>query len=209
MKYDVVIVAAGKGNRANLGYNKVFFKMANNKTVLENSCELFINDDDCQNIIVVTNKDDFDKVIKNKKISLVEGGKERKDSVKNGLSKVESEYVLIHDAARPYLHISALNDVKKAVEEKQAVILAHVAVDGVKIVDGGKIGETIDKHRVYLAETPQAFKTDILRKCYEKCDDYNYQDDSSLVEKNGYNVYIVEDNHNNIKLTYKEDFIHD
>ena len=66
MKYDAVVVASGNSERAKLGFNKVFFVMKNNKTVLENACEVFINDNDCEHIIVVTNEPD--KVFKNNKI---------------------------------------------------------------------------------------------------------------------------------------------
>ena len=76
MKYDAVVVASGNSERAKLGFNKVFFVMKNNKTVLENACEVFINDNDCEHIIVVTNEPD--KVFKNNKIITINGGKERK-----------------------------------------------------------------------------------------------------------------------------------
>lgn len=209
MKYDAIVVAAGKGNRANLGYNKTFFKMPNNKTVLENSCHLFLEDQDCENLIVVTNKDLFDAVIKNDKIIVVEGGKERKDSVYNGLQKVKNEYVLVHDAARPFLHKDALSAIKQKVEETGAAVLAHVAIDGVKVVENGKIVDDIEKSKIYLSETPQGFKSELLKKCYDNIDYKNYPDEAALVCSQGYDVYVVNDEHENRKLTYKEDFIHD
>ena len=101
MKYDAVVVASGNSERANLGFNKVFFVMKNNKTVLENACEVFVNDNDCEHVIVVTNESD--KVFKNNKVIITNGGNQRADSVKNGLSKVSSEYVFIHDGARPFI----------------------------------------------------------------------------------------------------------
>ena len=207
MKYDAIVVAAGKGNRANLGYNKTFFKMPNNKTVLENSCHLFLEDQDCENLIVVTNKDLFDAVIKNDKIIVVEGGKERKDSVYNGLQKVKSEYVLVHDAARPYLNKESLEELKKEIEKNGSAILAKKAIDTIKVVDGNKVVKTLDRNTIYLAETPQGFKTDLIKKCYEECDDINFTDEASLVESLGYDVYVVEDKYNNKKLTTETDFI--
>ena len=84
MLNDAVVVASGNSERANLGFNKVFFVMKNNKTVLENACEVFINDNDCEHIIVVTNESD--KVFKNNKVITINGGNQRADSVKNRLS---------------------------------------------------------------------------------------------------------------------------
>ena len=206
MKYDVVIVASGKGQRANLGYNKAFYKMKNGKTVLQNSASLFIDDKDCQNIIVVTNKEYFDQVFTCDKLTIVCGGQERRDSVFNGLEKVASEYVLIHDAARPFLVKESLEEIKNKVVETNAVILAKKSTDTIKIVSDGKIEKTIDRNTVYMAETPQAFKTSLIKECYDKCEHINFTDDALLCEQLGYEVYVVEDKYNNKKLTLEEDF---
>lgn len=207
MKYDVVIVASGKGQRANLGYNKAFYKMKDNKTVLEHSASLFVEDEDCVNIIIVTNEEYFSSVFNNEKIILTTGGKERNDSVRNGLKKVESEYVLIHDAARPYLNKESLNEVKKAVEEHKAAILAKKSIDTIKVVKDGVIVNTLDRNFVYMAETPQAFETKLLKECHEKCKDMIYTDDASILESLGYDVYVVESKFNNKKLTVEADFL--
>lgn len=207
MKYDVVIVASGKGQRANLGYNKAFYKMKDNKTVLEHSASLFVEDKDCVNIIIVTNEEYFSSVFNNEKIILTTGGKERNDSVRNGLKKVESEYVLIHDAARPYLNKESLDEVKKAVEEHKAAILAKKSIDTIKVVKDGVIVNTLDRNFVYMAETPQAFETKLLKECHEKCKDMIYTDDASILESLGYDVYVVESKFNNKKLTVEADFL--
>ena len=78
MKYDAVVVANGNSERAKLGFNKAFFVMKNSKTVLENACEVFINDEDCQHIIVVTNEKE--NVFKNNKLIIIDGGERRADS---------------------------------------------------------------------------------------------------------------------------------
>lgn len=206
MKYDVVIVASGKGERAKLGYNKAFFVMQDNKTVLEHSASLFIEDDDCENIIVVTSQDCIESVFKNEKAITVVGGQQRKDSVFNGLQKVKSEYVLIHDGARPYLNKESLQELKNKVVEKDAVILAKKAIDTIKVVEEGKIINTLDRNVIYMAETPQAFKTSLIMDCYKRCENINFTDDASLVESLGYDVYVVEDKFNNKKLTTEDDF---
>ena len=207
MNYDVVIVASGKGERAKLGYNKAFYKMKDNRTVLEMSASLFVQDEECKKIIIVTNKDYFSNVFKNEKVVLVEGGKERKDSVANGLNKANSEYVLIHDAARPFLKKESLNELKKTIKEKNAAILASKAIDTIKVVNNFEIEKTIDRNTIYMAETPQGFKTELIKECYAKCENILFTDDASLVESLGYKVYVVEDKYNNKKLTSEEDFI--
>ena len=113
MKYDAIVVASGVGKRANLGFNKVLFVMKNNKTVLENACSLFFEDEDCEKVIVVTN-DEID--FANDKMLIVDGGKERYDSVSNGLKEVTNEYVLIHDGARPFLCKEDLEKLKNETE---------------------------------------------------------------------------------------------
>ena len=206
MKYDVVIVASGKGNRANLGYNKVFFKMKDQKTVLDHSIDLFCEDKECNKVIVVLNKEDIDLINQNSKVFTILGGKQRKDSVKEGLKLVESEYVFVHDAARPFIQLEAINKLKASLQNNSAVILAKKATDTIKKVKDDKIINTIDRNTIFLAETPQAFNSKLLKECYERADDVNFTDDASLVESLGYDVYIVESTSNNKKLTNPEDF---
>ena len=207
MFYDVVIVASGKGQRANLGYNKAFYKMKDGRTVLECSASLFIEDEDCKNIIVVTNEEYIEQVLKNDKVICTIGGKERRNSVENGLKLVQSEYVLIHDAARPFLNKLSLEELKKELEISGACILAKKATDTIKVVENNKIIKTLDRNSIYMAETPQAFKSDLLKKCYKESENIIFTDDASLVESLGYEVSIVEDKFNNKKLTNEMDFI--
>ena len=90
MKYDALIVASGKGTRSNLGYNKVFYVMKDGKNVLMHSLSLFLADPDCVSIIVVTNEENFARIDDDPRIIKIKGGKERKDSVRNGLNEVKS-----------------------------------------------------------------------------------------------------------------------
>ena len=204
MKYDAIIVAGGVGKRADLGFNKVLFKMKNGKTVLENACSCFIEDNDCLKVIVVTNEDI--KIASNK-VNIVKGGKERYESVLNGLALVTSPYVLIHDGARPFLDIEDLNNLKEAVSKDNYAILAKKAVDTIKYVNDDYIDKTIDREHIYYALTPQAFKSVDLKKAYENIDLRGITDDASIMEKYGCKVKIVESKRPNIKLTNKEDFL--
>ena len=207
MNYDVIIVASGKGIRANLGYNKAFFQMKDGRTVLEHAVSLFQEDSECQKIIIVTGEDCIPAVKKDEKTLAVSGGEERMDSVRNGLEQVTGEYVLIHDAARPFLQKEALELLKEKTYETGAAILGKKATDTVKIIDGDRIVETIDRRKVFLAETPQGFRTELIKDCYRKCEGIGFTDEASLLESLGYTVSIVEDRFDNRKLTVEEDFI--
>lgn len=206
MNYDVVIVASGKGERAKLGYNKDFYIMKDGRSVLDHSVGLFCDDVDCKNVIVVTNPENFDKVRSDAKVKITEGGKERKDSVYNGLKLSESDYVFIHDGARPFLRKEIVEALKEKVVSDKAVCLGKMAVDTVKIVREGKIEKTIDRNSVFLAETPQVFERKLILDCYARCEDVVFTDDASLVESLGYPVSILIDTYDNRKLTKEEDF---
>ena len=204
MKYDAVVVASGNSERANLGFNKVFFVMKNNKTVLENACEVFINDNDCEHIIVVTNESD--KVFKNNKVIITSGGKQRADSVKNGLSKATSEYVFIHDGARPFIKKQDIDKLKEALLNNNGAILVAKNVNTVKQVKDGIIEKTLDREYIYNALTPQAFKTSMIKDAYNNADLKGATDDSYVFEKAGNRVAAIEGDSSNIKLTKREDF---
>ena len=207
MNYDVIIVASGKGERAKLGYNKAFFRMKDGKTVLEHTLSLFLEDEDCRNVIVVTSEGYMKDVPEHSKLICVLGGKERKDSVANGLRFAGSEYVMIHDAVRPYLKKQTLERLKEETEKYGAVCLGHMAFDTVKLIEGETIVKTIDRNEVFLAETPQAFRTAEIQEAYAKREGSFFTDDSSLMESLGYEVHILIDEYDNPKLTKEEDFI--
>ena len=201
MKYDVVIVASGKGERAKLGYNKVLYKLKNGRTVLEEASHLFIEDNDCVNIILVTNE----KVVTHQKIKYIDGGKKRYESVMKGLSLVTSDYVLIHDGARPFLTKKELEDLKKALKNNDAALLAIKSTDTIKYSEDGFVSKTINRNYVYRALTPQGFKTSLIKEAYKNVDE-NVTDDAEVVEKSGHKVKIVEGLSSNVKLTNPEDF---
>lgn len=205
--YAAVVVASGKGARLNLGFNKVFYRLKDGKTILDHALSSFLLDEDCRKIVVVTNRDDFDLVLKDPKIKLVEGGKMRADSVYNGLKEVDEAYVFVHDGARPYLDTASLNALKEKVFVHDAAILAVKAKDTIKYVKDGFIERTLDRNYIYLAQTPQAFKTSLLKACYQKAKEMNmeFTDEAMVVEQLGYKIAIAEGSYDNNKITFKED----
>lgn len=210
MKYSVIVLCAGSGTRMDLGYNKVLYKIAG-KTVYQQTLELFLDDQRCQEIIVVTKPEEreiFTALVENDKLKFVDGGKERQDSVLEGLKLVRCDHVLIHDGARPYVPHSCLDNLLETVEKMDACLLMVPVKDTIKKVVDGKVVETFDRRTLYQAQTPQAFKTELIKECYLLAQDAGYQatDDASLVEAfSQKDVHVVMGSYENIKLTTIED----
>ena len=207
MKYSVIIVASGKGNRMNLGYNKVYYKI-DEEMIIEKSINTFIKDKECTQIIVVTNKEEFHYLNKYNNITLIQGGNRRMDSVLNGLNIVNNEYVLVHDGARPYITLDIINDLKKELLVSDACIVAVDSIDTIKQVkDNGLV--TLDRSTIKNAQTPQGFKTSIIKDAYNNISsDIEYTDDASIVEKVlGIRVSYVNGSYSNIKITTLKDII--
>lgn len=204
MKYQAIVLGGGKGNRADLGYNKILYRMKDGRTVLEKSCELFINDDECERVVVVLNEE---LPFKDDKLVQTKGGKNRYDSVLNGLKLIDGEYVLIHDGARPFVTEDDLAKLKEVLKREDGAILVNKTVDTIKEVRDGYIVSTPEREYLYNALTPQGFKTEILKEAYQSVDFEGVTDDASVLEKYGKKVRIVEGSKGNRKLTNPEDFM--
>ena len=202
-KYDARVLAGGKGLRSGLGYNKVFYLLDNGKSVLENACLPFFEDEDVKNVVVVCNED---VPFTHPKMIICKGGEERKDSVYNGLKECTSEFVFIHDGARPYLNKNDLTKLKEAMSKENGAILASKAYETIKEVKDGYICKTLDRDFIYMAKTPQAFKRVLIKELYERDLSLSFTDDASVLEYYGYPVKVIEVSNHNLKLTNPEDF---
>jgi 2-C-methyl-D-erythritol 4-phosphate cytidylyltransferase len=211
MKYSTVIVAAGKGQRMKLGYNKVYARLDDGRTILEHAMDIFLNDEDCVQITVVTAAQDYYHNVKGRwpgKITLARGGETRQQSVSNGLNTVIGEAVMIHDGARPFLDRESLERLKKVLETEDAALLCVPCKDTIKVVTDGYITETPDRNTLMNAQTPQAFRTELLVECMRKAaeDGFTGTADTSLVERySSARVKAVEGSYANIKITVPED----
>ena len=210
MKYSAVIVAAGEGTRMGLGYNKVYYHLGE-VTILEKTMKVFLTDPECVQIVVVTDPDLYYKNINlspDQQITVVRGGSTRQESVGNGLNAVTQEYVLIHDGARPYLSRDVLSAVKKGLETDDAVCVMVPCKDTIKRVIDGVIEETYERSSLMAAQTPQAFRTDLIVSCMNRArqEGFTATDDSALAEKYGdVKVKAVMGSYENIKITTPED----
>lgn len=210
MNYSAIVLCAGKGSRSGLNYNKMLYRF-NNQTVYEMTMDIFLDDPRCKQIIVVTKEseiNDLKKLISSSKIDYIFGGKERQDSVYNGLQIVKEDYVLIHDGARPYLKMKNINDILDCLNENDACLLVVPVKDTIKMCQGDVVVETLPRPLLFQAQTPQAFKTELIKKCYQQGKDENYiaTDDTSLVEHfTDVKVKTVLGDYNNKKITTPED----
>lgn len=210
MKYSVIIVAAGKGTRTNLEYNKVFYEIQG-ESIIHKTVSLFANDEDCDEIIIVVSKteiEQFEKLLHSDKIVYVFGGETRQESVFHGLQGVHNPYVMIHDGARPFLKRNQIEVLKQTLQEEDACFLAVPAVDTIKIVENGYVKVTPNRSSCYLAQTPQCFKTELILACHTKAATLKFlgSDDVQLVEQfSTKRIKVVLGDYGNKKITTKED----
>lgn len=210
MNYTAVIVAAGSGSRMNLGYNKVYYPI-DGIPILQHAMSLFVEDEDCIQIVVVTDNEDYHKYIKENatgKIVIAQGGETRQESVANGVHAAICEKIMIHDGARPFLDKETLQRVKEALEIEDAVCVMVPCKDTIKRCQDGYIVETLVRQELMAAQTPQAFTTALYRECMEKAEEEGYQatDDCALVERySNIRIKIVEGSYKNKKITTIED----
>lgn len=214
-RFSVIILAAGRGTRMNLGYNKVFFQIEKNTTILEKSVKAFYSIKEISQIIVVVSEDDLYKAKEILKgyynIQYVIGGAQRHESVFNGLNKVVHGYVLVHDAARCFIEQEQIEKIIEATINYRAATLALPIRDTIHLVDDDNmVVQTLDRDYAFLAQTPQGFETILLMEAYVKfnksIDKLNITDDVMLV--NSYTdkqVKVVESTSSNYKVTFKED----
>ncbi|MBD8070977.1 2-C-methyl-D-erythritol 4-phosphate cytidylyltransferase [Bacillus sp. PS06] len=217
MPYEIIILAAGQGKRMNAGKNKQFVTIKSIPLIIH-TLRVFEEDDQCAGIILVINpieSEQINELLKKYEIKKVKrivfGGKERQDSVYNGLKAIgNTEIVLVHDGARPFVRIPTIHQLIEQAKSSSGAILAVPVKDTIKQVDDQlAVKNTIDRTNVWSIQTPQAFQVDILIDAHQKAREEGFlgTDDASLVERLGKNVYIVESDYKNIKLTTPEDLL--
>ncbi len=216
-KIGVVIPAAGKGTRMGSSQSKQFL-LLNDKPIIIHTLERFQSSKEIDCIVLAVDTTDIftieDLVIKHnltKVCEVVAGGLERQDSVWNGLKCLKSRapnFVLIHDAVRPFVTHRMINLILEAVVESSAAITAVRIKDTVKnSIDGIFISETLNRENLWLAQTPQAFDYELISRAFVKAHQEHFYgtDDASLVERIGVRVSLVEGSYRNIKITTPED----
>ena len=217
---SAVIVAAGDGIRMHSPINKQFIEIKG-KPVLLRTLENFCGMPEIDEIVVVLNKSDlnvFEEKIKSRlskdcEVKVTYGGEMRYISVMNGLMAVnkDTDYILVHDGARPFVKKSEIKNVILKAKETGAALLGYHVIDTIKKIKDGVIVKTPNREFLYAVKTPKVFKADILRKAYSdeniKKLGFTPTDDSVVVESAGYEVSLVEGEQENIKITTPYDLI--
>lgn len=141
-------------------------------------------------------------------VKIADGGKERADSVQNGLALAAGRYVMIHDGVRPFVTREMLQRLWSARQSK-AVIPAILPTDSIRLVQHDGTNQAVDRSTIRLVQTPQLFDREVLVRSYQAFNeqpDPNCTDDASIVEKyGGVNTTLVEGEEQNIKLTTPKD----
>ncbi|MGX2951077.1 2-C-methyl-D-erythritol 4-phosphate cytidylyltransferase [Ursidibacter sp. B-7004-1] len=210
-KIIAIIPASGVGSRMQSHLPKQYLKIQD-KTILEHTLSLFIDDHRVTRIIVaVSEKDSYYpklSILKHPKIQCVFGGETRAHSVLNGLSELtEQDWALVHDAARPCLKRSDLDKLLQ-ITDPNGAILATPAIDTIKrTTDGCHITHTEDRTTLWHALTPQFFPAIPLRNAIQEglAKHLAITDEASAMEFAGYYPQLVEGRGDNIKVTRPED----
>lgn len=213
-----LIVAGGSGKRMGKGINKLFLKLKD-KPILAHTLEIFERCELIDKIILVAAEDEIDYckneiilkygIIKVKEI--VAGGRERQESVLNGLKQINDDaIVLIHDGARPFLDEKII---EKGIEYARMYGASACGVepkDTIKIKDSeGFSKATPNRSELFSVQTPQCFKADIIKKSHKKVLEGKIlvTDDTMAAEYAGYKVFLYEGSYENIKITTPDDLL--
>jgi 2-C-methyl-D-erythritol 4-phosphate cytidylyltransferase len=213
-----IIVAAGRGRRLKSNQPKPFVKICA-KPILFYILSVFSAQHLIKEIILVCNRRSLSKarslvkVFKfNKVKKIVLGGALRRDSVANGLKPITGDkntFVLIHDAARPFINNSYINELIRHAFKYNAVISAvpvKFTTKSARIISNKLfVDKTLERKKLWEIQTPQIFRSDLIKKAYSHFGHIEATDDSSLVELLGAKVKIVSGSYSNIKITTPED----
>ncbi|MDI6759086.1 MAG: 2-C-methyl-D-erythritol 4-phosphate cytidylyltransferase [Candidatus Omnitrophota bacterium] len=217
-----IVVAAGKGRRFRSKFPKLLSKI-NSVPVITCSLKALDTHPLIKDIIVVVSPENEKlicneiKITRFKKIKkIVGGGRTRQDSVRNGLAVIgnRTDMVLIHDAARPFINKDMISLVIKEAKKSGASCLGVPVKATIKSVKMSKhqgvkenmVEETLDRSKLWEAQTPQVFRKELILKAYSKAG-IKVTDDASLVERLGVGVRMVMGSYFNIKITTPEDLI--
>lgn len=219
-KFAAVLPAGGLGKRMGGNIPKQLMKLGN-KPVYQYCLETFLKMDEIAEVVMAVPAD-WKKHFEDElfgadfagkgKLKIVVGGAERWQSVQNGVNALTShaEYVLVHDVARPFISEEIIREVCGTLVSKGSCLVAKPAIDTIKIAADGKVESTIDRNKVWLAQTPQAARIDLLKSLYARIEaeplNFTPTDEASILEFFGESVYIVKGESRNDKLTTPEDF---
>ncbi len=217
-KAAAVIVAAGSSRRM-LGRDKLWTPLSGRIT-LARTLDVFQASPLVETIVIVTSNERVmdttalcEKEQWHKVIAIVPGGLRRQDSVAIGLDTLASntpscQWVMIHDAARPFVTPTMLQEGLLSAQTHQASVAAVPVKDTIKQVRESIISATLDRSQLWLIQTPQIFSFPLIHHAHHECDKQeDFTDDAALLERLGYPVAIFKGSYANIKITTQEDLL--
>jgi 2-C-methyl-D-erythritol 4-phosphate cytidylyltransferase len=215
MSVTAIIAAAGAGRRMKSDRPKQLLVL-DGTPILVYTVRKFDTCPAINNIIIAAPRESVDEIRKlitasnlSKPVSVVQGGDRRQDSVYTAMQYLAADTTLVavHDAVRPFVSPAEIEAVVAEAGRRGSAVLAVPVVDTVKQIRKDIVDSTLTREHLVLAQTPQAFRLEILREAFEKArkDDYYGTDESSLVERLGHPVVIVRGSERNIKITRPSD----
>ena len=211
MSNTAIILAAGNGTRMKADKSKLLLEI-NGKTVIERTVNTFSNIADIDDIIVVVRETDiplYENVLSKYNISYCIGGSTRQESVSNAVETVDNaDMLIIHDGARPLVTENEISNTLRVAQEKGAAAVGVRVKDTIKVVDkNNKIINTPQRSSLIAIQTPQIFKFDKYIEAMKlaKEQDKDFTDDCKLLENAGEDVFVVDGEYTNIKITTPED----
>lgn len=214
-KFAVIITAAGRGQRFGGKRSKVFAKLQDRPLFIR-AIELFVNREDvCQMILVVAGsdadqvKEQYGPNLGFMGVVLAAGGENRWQSVSNALELVgeDADFIAVHDAARICTTAEMIDRVFAAAVTSGAAVLAAPLSGTIKRVSAeGTVEQTVSRERLSEAQTPQAFKKDLLVQAYLDVEEGTEPtDDADVVAAAGHDVTVIESDFSNLKITFPGD----
>lgn len=211
LKKVAIIVAGGSGTRMGTDLPKQFMLLAD-KPVMMHTLEKF-HQVNCE-LVVVLNVDYHDQW---KSLcqqysfdiphTLIKGGRNRFESVKNGLKSISSKSLIaIHDAVRPLISTDTIDAAFTCAEKNGNAVVVVPSKDSLRKVENDT-SFSVPRSDYFIVQTPQIFEKEILDKAYKEEYRNEFTDDASVVEKLGVKINLVEGKQSNIKITYKEDLL--
>jgi 2-C-methyl-D-erythritol 4-phosphate cytidylyltransferase len=211
-EFSIIITAGGIGKRMGTTLPKQFLEIGG-KPILIRTLEVFhAFDASAQLIITLPNewKEYWKELLDRHNCSIpheiVDGGKERYDSIKNALKSCSGTYVAVHDGVRPFVSQTTLANCFEGVKTKHQVVPVLSINDSIRQVVGNQ-SQAVDRNQFFRVQTPQCFLKTSLEIAYQQAFHKQITDDASLVEQAGFPIYMVDGNEENIKITSQIDLI--
>jgi 2-C-methyl-D-erythritol 4-phosphate cytidylyltransferase len=218
-RVTALIPAAGVGKRMGKSVAKQFLLLGD-RPLLAHTLLAFERAPEIDEIIPILSQEDMESCLReiierygiSKVRTLVVGGRERQDSVMNGLLKLgqDASIVVVHDGVRPFVSQDMIRESVVLARKGECVAVGVPVKDTVKEVDArGMVRQTLERSRLWAIQTPQTFPAAVLKRAYEECSQQHVYgtDDAMLVERTGGRVRVIMGSYENIKITTPGDLI--